>query len=98
MNSGIAYKKYLALRNILHSYKIYKGGLLSPLEKEIRLIKDKITSEEYTRITKAFEDYEEYMLNIIANTRRVFIKLENGKEIQDANFDDLSNVFADLDD
>ena len=98
MNSGIVYKKYLALRNILHSYKIYKGGLLSPLEKEIRNIKNKITDEEYSKITKAFGDYEEYILNIFANTRRVFIKLENSKDIKDANFEDLSNVFADLDD
>ncbi len=92
----LIYKKFLTLKNVLYSYEIYKGGFKSLLEKEIDKLKLKLSEEEYNNLQTAFNDYQEYIINIFANTRRVFVKLEDTKKLQQVNFDDLNNIFEDI--
>ena len=87
-------KKFNALKNIFQSYENYKGNKKSELEIEINKLKNKISEENYNHLVSSFETYKSYVFNVIANTRRVFIKLTEAE--QNINFDDLDGLFDDL--
>lgn len=89
--SKIADKKFTALKEILNNYNLYKGEFQSPLEKEIERLNenDKLTKEEYERLINAFVKYKDYLLKVISNTRKVFIKIDNQPI-------DIDNLFEDL--
>ena len=93
--SIIVNKKFDALKNIFYSYENYKGTTKSKLETEIENLKAKLTQEEYTRLIAGFKDYSNYIFNALANTQRVFIKLDN--KPREINFDELNQLFEDVD-
>lgn len=94
MNNIVA-KKLNALQNIFNSYEIYKGNYKSLLETEISNLKGKLSEEDYNNLVACFQTYKQYVFNVLASTRRVFIKLS--EEEQQADFSNLDNLFADLD-
>lgn len=91
---NIVSKKLNALNNIFNSYEIYKGNYKSLLEIEISKLKDKISEEDYNNLVSSFQTYKQYIFNILANTRRIFIKLSEDE--QNINFEDLDKLFEDL--
>ncbi len=94
MNSIIS-KKYNALQNIFNSYEIYKGNYKSMLETEINNLKGKLSEEDYNNLVAGFQTYKQYIFNVLASTRRVFIKLSEEEQKQ-ADFSNLDNLFEDL--
>ena len=74
MNNIVA-KKLNALQNIFNSYEIYKGNYKSLLETEISNLKGKLSEEDYNNLVAGFQTYKQYIFNVLASTRRVFIKL-----------------------
>lgn len=94
MNNIVA-KKLNALQNIFNSYEIYKGNYKSLLETEISNLKGKLSEEDYNNLVAGFQTYKQYVFNVLASTRRVFIKLS--EEEQQTDFSNLDNLFADLD-
>lgn len=94
MNNIVA-KKLNALQNIFNSYEIYKGNYKSLLETEINNLKGKLSEEDYNNLVAGFQTYKQYIFNVLASTRRVFIKLSEEEQKQ-ADFSNLDNLFEDL--
>lgn len=94
MNNIIS-KKLNALQNIFNSYEIYKGNYKSLLEIEINNLKSKISEEDYNNLVAGFQTYKQYIFNVFACTRRVFIKLSEEEQKQ-SDFSNLDNIFEDL--
>lgn len=94
MNNIIS-KKLNALQNIFNSYEIYKGNYKSMLEIEINNLKGKLSEEDYNNLVAGFQTYKQYIFNVLASTRRVFIKLSEEEQKQ-ADFSNLDNLFEDL--
>lgn len=92
--SKITDKKLSALHNIIKSYGLYKGKTTSKLEQEIDKLCGKIPHEDYNRLEQAFKDYQDYILSILANTKRVFVRIDT--DIENVNFDNLENLFEDI--
>ena len=95
MNNIVA-KKLNALQNIFNSYEIYKGNYKSLLETEISNLKGKLSEEDYNNLVAGFQTYKQYIFNVLASTRRVFIKLREEEQKQ-VDFSSLDNIFEDLD-
>ncbi len=95
MNNIVA-KKLNALQNIFNSYEIYKGNYKSMLEIEINNLKGKLSEEDYNNLVAGFQTYKQYIFNVLASTRRVFIKLSEEEQKQ-VDFSSLDNIFEDLD-
>ncbi len=95
MNNIVA-KKLNALQNIFNSYEIYKGNYKSLLETEISNLKGKLSEEDYNNLVAGFQTYKQYIFNVLASTRRVFIKLSEEEQKQ-VDFSSLDNIFEDLD-
>lgn len=93
--NNIVEKKLETLKSILNSYATYKGGFRSALEPVIKKLKDKLSATDYAELQTAYEHYTNDILTIIANTRRVFVRLDSIKEI---DLTDLDNIFEDLED
>ena len=81
MNNIVA-KKLNALQNIFNSYEIYKGNYKSLLEIEINNLKGKLSEEDYNNLVAGFQTYKQFIFNVLANTRRVFIKLSEEEQTQ----------------
>lgn len=94
--NNIAEKKFVALKNLLNSYSSYKGGFHSMLEPVINNLKDKLSATDYVELKTAYERYTNDLLSIIANTKRVFIRLDDN--LKTINFADFDNIFEDLED
>ena len=94
MNNIVA-KKLNALQNIFNSYEIYKGNYKSLLETEISNLKGKLSEEDYNNLVAGFQTYKQYIFNVLASTRRVFIKLSEEEQKQ-VDFSSLDNIFEDL--
>lgn len=94
MNDIIS-KKLNALHNIFNSYEIYKGGYKSVLEIEINNLKNKLSAEDSNNLLAGMQSYKNYIFNVLAQTRRVFIKL-NENETQEMSFEDIDKIFEDL--
>lgn len=94
MNNIIS-KKLNALQNIFNSYEIYKGNYKSMLEIEINNLKGKLSEEDYNNLVAGYQTYKQYIFNVLASTRRVFIKLSEEEQRQ-ADFSNLDNIFEDL--
>lgn len=94
MNNIVA-KKLNALQNIFNSYEIYKGNYKSLLEIEINNLKGKLSEEDYNNLVAGFQTYKQYIFNVLASTRRVFIKLSEEEQKQ-VDFSNLDNLFEDL--
>lgn len=94
MNNIIS-KKLNALQNIFNSYEIYKGNYKSMLEIEINNLKGKLSEEDYNNLVAGFQTYKQYVFNVLASTRRVFIKLSE-EEQKTSRFSNLDNLFEDL--
>ncbi len=94
MNNIIS-KKLNALQNIFNSYEIYKGNYKSLLEIEINNLKSKLSEEDYNNLVSGFQTYKQYIFNVLACTRRVFIKLSEEEQKQ-SDFSNLDNIFEDL--
>lgn len=80
--NNIIVKKINALNNIFNSYEIYKGNYKSLLETEINNLKGKINEEYYNSLVAGFQTYKQYIFNVLASTRRVFIKLREEEQKQ----------------
>lgn len=91
MENSIIEKKFKALKYIVRSYELYKGSKKSLLEQEIRSLKTKLSFEDHESLRNAFEDYINYLLNILANTQRVFVRIKQDSEIPD----DIESLFDD---
>lgn len=91
MENSIIEKKLKALKYIVRSYELYKGSKKSLLEQEIRSLKTKLSFEDHESLKNAFEDYINYLLNILANTQRVFVRIQQNTEIPD----DIESLFDD---
>lgn len=91
--SLIVNKKLKALKEIIKSYENYKGKTTSRLEQELYKIQNKLTKQEFERLLKAFNDYTEYILIQIANTKKVYVQVDKNYN----EFEDLQKVFEDLD-
>ena len=94
MNNIVA-KKLNALQNIFNSYEIYKGNYKSLLETEISNLKGKLSEEDYNNLVAGVQTYKQYIFNVLASTRRVFIKLSEEEQKQ-VDFSSLDNIFEDL--
>lgn len=94
--NNIVEKKLETLKSILNSYASYKGGFRSVLEPVINKLKEKLNPTDYAELKTAYERYTDDLLTIIANTRRVFVRLD--ENIKTVNFADFDNIFEDLDD
>ena len=77
MLSNIVIKKNEELHKIYNNYLAYKGRTKSKIETELEKIKNKLTKEEYQQILEAAKDYENYIINIFANTRKIRVKFED---------------------
>lgn len=95
MKRNIRHAKFLALKSILNSYEIYKGGLKSRLEICIKKLQSKLGKEDYTELEQSYKDYIEYLVNIFANTRNVFVKLKDTRS-DIVDFEDVEDLFKDL--
>lgn len=80
--------KFNVMKNIIRYYAFYKGGKKSLLEKQLDSLRCKLTEEDYKDLKFAIEDYQDHILNILANSHRVFIKF-NQQNNEDIDFDTL---------
>ena len=91
--NGVVYKKYLELKNIIKTYNDYKNGCIDIFDINIKKVKTKLTEKELKILRQAYEESINNVLTILANTKRVFVKLEKNN-IADINFE---NLFTDID-
>lgn len=85
-------RKFVALLSLLNSYYVYKGGFNSPLEIKLHDIKDLIGEEKFADLTKAVEAYKKSIVNVIANSRKVFVNLDE-IDVNQFDFKEIENMF-----
>ena len=87
---GIVDQKKLTLKNIIASYEDYKGSYLNKLKTKL----SKMDLSNKDLLIWEFIEYADYLLNIIAGTQKVFVKLD--KEFN-LTAEEYNKVFEDLD-
>lgn len=88
---GLIEKKEQTLYNIVQSNKAYRGDYLTTTRKKINKLN--ISGDDKILLMLEFEQYEKYLLHLLASTPRVRVQLD--KEI---NFtpEEYNKVFEDL--
>lgn len=82
----IVERKFNALKNVVKQYREYKGHDDSLFEKELKKVKNKLTSDEYEMLVVLSKKIVDDTCHILSQTRKVFIRLE---EDLDGFFDNL---------
>ncbi len=92
MLNNVVTKKSEELHKIYNNYLAYKGRTKSKIENELFKIKDKLSEEEYDQILEAVKDYENYIINIFANTRKIRVKFEDENNLFKLNIEDIEEL------
>ena len=94
MNSNkLIQAKLNAMKDIINGYNLYKGNK-SELEKQFKSLRCKLTEEDFDKFKLAIEEYFDRVLNVLANSRRIYVKFD---EKQIATIDiDFKTLFDEI--
>ncbi|GHV02572.1 hypothetical protein FACS1894211_14210 [Clostridia bacterium] len=100
-------QKLNALNEIMTAYETYRGERKSDLQKQIYDLRrnGKLSADDFKTLTAAFEDYKQFLLGVLSNSRRVHVRFdtaadnhgEDGKIYPFADFKDLDEIFKPID-
>ena len=91
--NNIKQQKHNAIENIIKHYEDYKGNQISILEKNILILKDIISIQDFDNLYQAFIGYRSYICSVLAGTQRVFVRFQN-----EENINVIDNQFLALED